>query len=105
MSLHHFFLEDQVLALESGPCFALRLSPDDAKHARVLRLEPGERLSVVDAAQDYFECEVVSAEGDIVVRISRSSIRPIADRPSFWLKASPKATRWMTSCVMPPRSG
>ena len=76
MSLHHFFLDDQVLALESEPCFALRLSPDDAKHARVLRLEPGEHLSVVDAAQDYFECEVVSAEGDIVVRISQKLDTP-----------------------------
>ena len=71
MSLHHFFLDDQVLELESEPCFALRLSAEDAKHARVLRLEPGEHLSVVDAAQDYFECEVVSADGDIVVRIAQ----------------------------------
>lgn len=76
MSLHHFFLDGQVLELEAESCFALRLSPEDAKHARVLRLEPGEHLSVVDAAHDYFECEVVSTDGDIVVRIAQKLDAP-----------------------------
>ncbi|MDO5043179.1 MAG: 16S rRNA (uracil(1498)-N(3))-methyltransferase [Slackia sp.] len=84
MSLHHFFLDGQVLELETEPCFALRLSSEDAKHARVLRLEPGEHISVVDAAQDYFECEVVSVDDDIVVRIAQKLDAP-DDGPSVVL--------------------
>lgn len=71
MSLPHFFLSDQVLAAESEPEFFLRLAPDDAKHARVLRIGVGEHIAVVDAASDYFECEVVSIEAhDMRVRIA-----------------------------------
>ena len=69
MSLHRFFLDNQVLAREAEITFALRLSPDDLKHARVLRLEVGEHIAVVDAAADYFECEVVSFDDDLCVRI------------------------------------
>lgn len=76
MSLHHFFLDGQVLSYETEPCFALRLTPEDLKHARVLRLGPGEHISVVDAAQDYFECEVVSADDDIMVRIAQKLDAP-----------------------------
>lgn len=72
MSLPHFFLDDQVLALETEAVFPLRLARDDAKHARVLRLASGEHIAVVDAAQDYFECEIVSFEDDIpLVRIAQ----------------------------------
>ncbi|RNL48368.1 RsmE family RNA methyltransferase [Paraeggerthella hongkongensis] len=67
MSLPHFYLHDQVIADEPGQEFPLRLAPDDAKHARVLRLAPGEHVAVVDAAQDYFECEIVSFEDQIPV--------------------------------------
>lgn len=71
MALHHFFLEDQVLAEESAEQFSLRLVADDAKHARVVRLSAGEHLAVVDAAGDYFECEVVSFDaGGLIVRIA-----------------------------------
>lgn len=62
MSLPHFFLREQVLALESAPVFALQLDSDDLKHAKVLRLSPGEHIAVVDASSDYFECEVCSFE-------------------------------------------
>lgn len=72
MSLHHFFLEGQVLAEEAEPVFPLRLAPDDARHARVLRLAAGEHVAVVDAAQDYFECEVVSFDDALPqVRVAR----------------------------------
>ena len=72
MSLHHFFLDDQVLADEADEVFPLRLSADDRKHAKVLRLAAGEHVSVVDAARDYFECEIVQVEGgDIRARISQ----------------------------------
>ena len=71
MSLHHFFLEDQVLADEGDAVFPLRLAADNLKHAHVLRLQPGEHVAVVDAASDYFECEVVSFDADgMTVRIA-----------------------------------
>lgn len=71
MSLPHFYLENQVIAAETKAVFPLRLSADDAKHARVLRLTPGEHVAIVDAAQDYFECEIVSTDDDVpVVRIA-----------------------------------
>lgn len=71
MSLSHFFLEEQVLAAEGAEAFPLRLSRDDAKHARVLRLAPGEHIAVIDAVQDYFECEIVDFTDEIpLVRIS-----------------------------------
>ena len=72
MSLQHFYLHDQVLADEGAPSFPLRLSPDDATHARVLRLAPGEHIAVVDAAQDYFECEITAFDDAVpVVRIAQ----------------------------------
>ncbi|MEE0844839.1 MAG: RsmE family RNA methyltransferase [Eggerthellaceae bacterium] len=72
MSLPRFFLTEQVLAEQIEPVFALRLDADDAKHARVLRLKPGEHIAVVDAAQDYFECEIVAFDDAVpAVRISR----------------------------------
>lgn len=72
MSLPHFYLEHQVLADEGAQAFALRLAPDDAKHARVLRLAAGEHVAVVDAARDYFECEIVSfADALPLVRIAQ----------------------------------
>lgn len=72
MSLVHFYLDEQVLASETEETFPLRLSTDDARHARALRLAPGEHVAVIDADQDYFECEVVSFSGDLpTVRISR----------------------------------
>lgn len=78
MSLPHFFLPDQVLAAELDPEFFLRLAPDDAKHARVLRIGAGEHIAVVDAASDYFECEVVSAEAhDMKVRIAQHLDAPV----------------------------
>lgn len=72
MSLSHFYLENQVLSAETQAVFPLRLATDDARHARVLRLEPGEHVTVVDAAQDYFECEIVSFTDTVpLVRITR----------------------------------
>ncbi|MEG0302391.1 RsmE family RNA methyltransferase [Gordonibacter sp.] len=72
MSLPHFYLENQVVAAEETAVFPLRLAPDDAKHARVLRLAVGEHVAVVDAAQDYFECEIVSVGDEVpLVRIAQ----------------------------------
>lgn len=71
MSLHHFFLDHQVIADIPDVEFTLELNAEDVKHARVLRLEPGEHISVVDAAQDYFELAITSATSDgIMVKIA-----------------------------------
>jgi hypothetical protein len=39
MSAHHFFLDEQVIASIAEQPFALGLSPDDVRHAKVLRLD------------------------------------------------------------------
>lgn len=71
MSLPRFFLDEQILADEGEGVFPLRLARDDAKHARVLRLSVGEHIAVVDAVQDYFECEIASFEDEFpLVRIA-----------------------------------
>lgn len=67
--MHHFFCDNQVLADLDDEVFALRLSSDDVHHARVLRLRPGEHIALVDAGNDYFECEVVAFDDDLMVRI------------------------------------
>jgi 16S rRNA (uracil1498-N3)-methyltransferase len=58
MSLKQFFLEAQVLSVQMQPSFRLDLSEEDFKHAKVARLVKGERIAVVDAANDYFECVI-----------------------------------------------
>ena len=64
MSLVHFYLPDQVLSAETAADFVLRLSPEDARHFKVLRLHAGEHIAVLDASQDYFECEITDATWD-----------------------------------------
>lgn len=64
MSLQHFYLEGQVLGEETGERIPLRLSADDLKHFKVLRLKAGEHIAVIDASRDYFECEVTDANWD-----------------------------------------
>lgn len=72
MSLQRFFLENQVIADEQSEEFPLDLSSDDVKHLRVLRLAPGEHIAVVDAASDYFECEIRRFDGSTpIVSISQ----------------------------------
>lgn len=68
-----------MIAAEGDAVFPLRLAADDAKHARVLRIAPGEHIAVVDAAQDYFECEVVAFDDALpLVRIARRLDAPDA---------------------------
>lgn len=67
--MQRFFLNNQVLAHETNEEFALRLSDEDMHHARVARLHPGEHIVIIDAASDYFECEVVAFDDTCVVRI------------------------------------
>ncbi len=70
MALPHFYLSDQILSHEEEACFTLALADDDIKHARVLRLSAGEHLAVIDAEKNYFECEIISFEEKLTVRIS-----------------------------------
>lgn len=86
MSLHHFFLDDQVLSAEEGPAIALRLSPEDLKHALVMRLEPGEHVSIIDASKDYFECRIeeISRDG-VSVSICRKVDDHSTDEPMIVL--------------------
>ena len=59
MSLPHFFLDIIRFWLKRrASSFELRLSSDDMKHVRALRLKPSEHIAVIDAVSDYFECEV-----------------------------------------------
>ena len=82
MSLVHFFLDDQVLADEEGSNIPLRLSADDLKHFKVLRLRIGEHIAVIDAAQDYFECEITDANWDDPrVRICSRESDPVTGPP------------------------
>ncbi len=79
MSLPHFYLDDQVIADEGAAAFPLRLSAADARHFRALRVAAGERVAVVDAAQDYFVCEVVDAAESLpLVRIAERGEKPAA---------------------------
>lgn len=85
MSLPRFFLEDQVLASETASTFPLRLSADDVKHARVLRLVPGEHIMVIDGAEDCFECEIVGFSDELpLVAIARHEDAP-EEGPSVML--------------------
>lgn len=71
MSLPRFFLKDQALSSETEQSFRLKLDEGDLNHARALRLKVGERIAVVDSAQDYFECEVIGFDGtELLVSIS-----------------------------------
>ena len=78
MSFHHFILDGQIIAEETAQEFPVRLSAEDAKHARVLRLSEGEHISVVDAASDYFELEITSAHDGLVARIAQHLDAPQA---------------------------
>lgn len=84
MSLPHFFLEGQELSQETERDFELRVSSDDAKHARALRLQPGEHIAVVDASSDYFECEVASFDAG-VLRVSIAQRLDAPKRPRVTL--------------------
>lgn len=94
--MHHFFLQNQVLANEADEAFVLRLDADDMKHARVLRLSPGEHIAVVDAASDYFECEIVEATSDIVVRICGHEDAPEAGPQVILLQGLAKGDKFET---------
>ncbi|MGI6591354.1 MAG: RsmE family RNA methyltransferase [Eggerthellaceae bacterium] len=64
------YLSSQVLARETEPQFALVLSADQVAALRDGGVVPGSRISVVDAAQDYFTCEVVSFDETPICRIA-----------------------------------
>lgn len=81
MSAHHFFLDDQVIARIEDQPFVLGLSADDARHAKVLRLEVGEIISVVDADNDYFILRIDGFDGSLplcsIVQKEEASEAPV----------------------------
>ena len=81
MALLHFYLEHQLISDETKKIFALRLNEDDYRHARAQRLSRGEHIAVIDAAKDYYECEVEEFNSDqllvhIALKKSNEGIRP-----------------------------
>lgn len=72
MSLQHFFLKDQDLSKSieqsSDGSVQLFLSSDDLHHAKVLRLNPGEHIGVIDCNSVYFECEIVDFTHELIVK-------------------------------------
>lgn len=71
MSLFRFFLDEQILEDEEDDVFPLLLNDGDLKHSKVIRLEIGEHIAVIDASGNYYECEIVSfGEAYPNVRIS-----------------------------------
>ncbi len=96
MSLPRFFLDSQVLSAETEPVFPLRLGVDDMRHARVLRLRPGEHIAVIDAAQDYFECEIVSMADGVSVRIAAHEKAPEIGRRVVLLQGLSKGDKMDT---------
>ena len=96
MSLHHVCLESQVLAVQNAqePEFVLDLSRDDLAHAKVLRLKRGEHICVVDASSDYFECEIISFEKNLRVRIAQKLHAPSALANVWLVQGLPKAAKF-----------
>lgn len=86
MSTPLFHAERQVLAREHRPAFPLDLRGDDLARAQREGLRAGERIAVVDAARDYFACEVVSfRDGRLSVRFAQREASSLAAKPSVVL--------------------
>jgi 16S rRNA (uracil1498-N3)-methyltransferase len=64
------YLAAQTLAGQTQPQFALQMPEEQVAHLRAAGVVPGDRLNVVDAAQDYFTCEVVELGTRLIVRIA-----------------------------------
>ncbi len=58
MSLSQFYLENQILEQEESEHIQLRLSAEDLRHFKVLRLKAGEHLALIDATGVYYEVEI-----------------------------------------------
>lgn len=72
MSLQHFFLDNQDFELDlqgsEDGAVALRLSDDDVKHAKVLRLKAGEHVGIIDCKGKFFEVEILEAAPQMIVK-------------------------------------
>ncbi len=77
MSLHRFFLPEQIIEHVTDEQFTLRLTDDDVKHAKVLRLEPGEHIAVIDADHNYYDCEIISFDTQLIVRVAEHKDAPV----------------------------
>lgn len=81
MSLHRFFLEDQVLSESTDGTVEITLSKEDFKHLKAARISPGELVAVIDASNDYFQCEVVKFADDGFT--ARIAVRKQIELPPF----------------------
>lgn len=70
MPARPIYLESQVIARETRPVFPLDVPGERLRELRRDGLSAGDAVSVVDAAQDFFSCRVVSFDDDLRVRIS-----------------------------------
>lgn len=64
------YLSAQVLARETASEFPIELSDDQRAALRARGVRAGSRISVVDAAQDFFTCEVLSFDDALICRIA-----------------------------------
>lgn len=64
------YLESQVIARETQPVFVLDVSAECLDALRRAGVSAGDTLSVVDAVQDFFNCQVVSFDDVLCVRIA-----------------------------------
>lgn len=64
------YLSSQVLAGQTQEVFVLQVSAQQAADLRTAGVAPGDMLSVVDAAQDFFTCRVIDFSGALRVRIA-----------------------------------
>lgn len=103
MSLPRFFLENQVLAAETEACSRCAWH-STTRSTRGCSGCGGEHIAVIDADQDYFECEIVDFAGRAAARVhARHEDASEAGPQVILLRAWPRATRWRPSSSLPPR--
>lgn len=78
MPARPIYLESQVIARETQPVFVLDVPGERLCELRRAGLSVGDAVPVVDAAQDFFSCQVVSFDDFLRVRIAARD----ADRDS-----------------------
>lgn len=93
------YLQNQVLAHETSPVFSLELDRDGLDRARAAGVEAGSMVSVVDAAQDYFCCEVVSFDDDALMARIAPRYRNEVPRPRVHLVQGVSDDEAMTTIV------
>ena len=94
MSLPHYFSENKVIAEEQNAVFEPQLSSDDLHHMKVTRIKEGEHIVIIDADKDYFECEVVSLNPQLEVKIASRMHEDIDSPHIILIQGFPKADKF-----------